>query len=592
MMKNDGVYVPMMPSGSALYTGLVVRHRTTGSVSKDQLISEIYGTSLGRNVKRLLGVFPQKISERMFCGTVSDVEVLLKHTLYGYHSRSLVEDSAKKLVSDLRNGNCVSSRYHIAAAMDSVVHRAPWRQCRAFADEDLKTNGIPCWRVIHQLPFLSHCPVHRRSLISKCSYCSGFFDMGNSFRLPGDPCMHCGTKPSDFVSNNLIPDSFSLLCLETFSFGVSGLHPMEWAYIVQQVLEYAGNAKLLICSLEEKLMRMWRVNSLDEIGLILGISFSRREILEEIFLFSRPFCITQRLVVLDAIFSIFSRADLDCKINDLPFRHGSGNAKSIQKNPDADLAFSDIELLAIGAGLPLGFLKVCKFYKNDWGSDFLKKFLKSLPPCLWHELSRGDYFISIDDNFSNVYIPTFKHIGHKERREFYRQRLLLLMHAEPCTTRTSARRSIPRVINWLMSHDRKWYEATLVNQRKYTSNKERRDFHRQQLLSLIRREPNTTRISAKKSISSSTQWLMKHDRKWFEKTLVDKRRYKNLAERRNFHRQRLLLLMHREPNTTRSSARQLIAASAAWLAEYDEIWHNKKLPRRHFRQNVEPCSGN
>ena len=158
----------------------------------------------------------------------------MRHTLFGFYSRLLTEDANKKWAEDL--ANC--RRMSIAAYLDtksgpvmSLGASGALRKCYDCIDSDLAQGEIPVWRVLHQLPFLSHCVEHSQHLVSICPSCSHAFERGADFRLPSDPCRHCEYVQYPVSTPELCRGQLLLgrLCSRVFSGLVPDLGPSRWA---------------------------------------------------------------------------------------------------------------------------------------------------------------------------------------------------------------------------------------------------------------------------------------------------------------------------------------------------------------------------
>jgi hypothetical protein len=368
--------------------------------------------------------------------------------------------------------------------------------------------------------------------------------------------------------------------------GIPGMHPLEWAAIVRRLIKPRASTKELLNTLKDRLKKIWNVKSLTGIGVLLGIPFDGKTLSDEMSLLSRPSLVTQRLVILDAVNQLFGPNFIGDVVHDLPFFRSYGSTVLPESYSSDDSVFDEIDLIAIGEGLPLGIVEMIKSGKlvqrgelrDNWLKIRVKVFLKNLPKSLWLELNRNNYYIRIDDKSPSISIRNTHPAHLSERREYCRQQLRSLMDLEPTLSRTSARIRICAGVAWLRRHDRKWYEKTLPSRRKGASFRERRDYCRQKLLTLLNKEPQISRTAAEKKIQCVMAWIRKHDQKWYCKTLPSRREYASRKGRRKDCRRQLLELISSEPNTTRTSAYKKIKAVMEWLRKYDCDWYDRKLP--------------
>lgn len=118
---------------------------------------------------------------------------LFKYTLVGYYGR---ERSATALDARtwrdlvLEPGGPMRLRSYCGNPQVGPANGLRW--CNSCCRHDKEEFGLPLWHVIHQVPYLHHCPIHWEPLLVTCETCNSPLDSGNSWRLPGDSCRRCG----------------------------------------------------------------------------------------------------------------------------------------------------------------------------------------------------------------------------------------------------------------------------------------------------------------------------------------------------------------------------------------------------------------
>lgn len=191
-------FIPCHPDGSLLYGILVGNHRVRGSgryMPLDWLLAQHSVSSAIASIR--ICALPRAISS-MGVGLSHEVtrRVLLHNTLFGYYEKGLTGRLAESWLLRILQGPLGPSRRHRVQGQ-RIGHLDGLRWCSSCSEADVATGMLPCWRVVHQLPFVHHCPEHKVALLSHCAKCGAVHDRGCDSRLPGDPCRLCGSYKAD-----------------------------------------------------------------------------------------------------------------------------------------------------------------------------------------------------------------------------------------------------------------------------------------------------------------------------------------------------------------------------------------------------------
>ncbi len=225
-----------LAEGVHIYTGLVLWHRGRGGRARSRSMAEMYGRKM-KTAANLLGVGAANISKTYFCGCLSPLEVLQRHSLYGLLSKRLHREEAAKWADELIRGS--SSGVLNYATLHDVNQLSGLKWCVQCLEDDIKRDGFGSWYVLHQAPACWVCHKHSIPLLSKCLACNSDLDDGNSFALPGESCGKCGS--SQFAGVDLIyPEVHRLFAndLAAVSMGeVDYVSPSSWRLQMRDVAE-------------------------------------------------------------------------------------------------------------------------------------------------------------------------------------------------------------------------------------------------------------------------------------------------------------------------------------------------------------------
>lgn len=233
------------------------------------------------------------------------------------------------------------------------------RSCIECTETDLEVRGHSCWRVVHQVPFLNHCPHHECALtewsnfpISRPNYIGGIStpdDLSVSGKVLAKEI-----EPSDGYSGYL------KLWKQLADIGIKLLAIDEWSSLVSSAANDNGGLLSLVAQVEESIVRRWGASSA-AVGRMLGLE-KRFSIAAELSLDTQPQNLARRLVVLDAL--------KDLQLVDATEEAPYQQSLSLNRNnhqPTSSNAFSDTTttLLSIAFRLKLRPSIATALLKND-----------------------------------------------------------------------------------------------------------------------------------------------------------------------------------------------------------------------------------
>jgi len=601
--------VPHLPDGVALATLLAFHRRTLGATNS-RTKHDFYGDrKRAPDPPNLLGAGHEDIARRVFGGEVSGLDVLMHHTLFGFYSRLLTENANKKWAEDLANCSRVPIFSYFdttSGPVSSLGASGALRKCYACIDSDLARGEIPGWRVLHQLPFLSHCVEHAQHLVSICPSCSRAFERGADFRLPSDPCMHCGYAEYSVRKPELCRGQLLLgrLCGRVFSGLAADLEPSRWVGWVNATTAEFGNAGIAVESVEHHLVELWGVKSIAELSSVLGCTLPGDFVRQELGLAMSSRVWLSRLLVYSAVGSL---------MNKNPTARDGATEEKTEVNDHFEL----LARLAAASAIPQGVID--RLVAGEAVSAVigtrtvtigrLRRFLRSLP---------GEISSLLQKNGKNgrqqrQADSPLKEEKHDELLAVNRQALLDAKAANAGLTRTAAANLFPGRYRWLTRHDSEWLAAELPSLRRssegmqgwfsyFDNDEERRQAYQNLVLEFLQHKPGSGRTEVYKEQRRSMTWLLQNERAWcdvhvpfrakphssFEwyrgtKPLVLpepilKSRYRDDVERTTLSKTTVLQMRALNPHLLRSELIRACYSSIKWLRHREPAWLEEHLP--------------
>jgi hypothetical protein len=143
-----------VPLPDELISSVIARGARENGLSSRRQIQDAYGDKRGYH-SFLFGDSLKRIE--MLTGKPAE-KLLLEHTVFPYATAFMSVQVSEKL-AQLAIANTARGRMNFVSARVSkgTAYR---RACPRCIDEDLKTIGTSYWRVSHQLPLSTYCPVH------------------------------------------------------------------------------------------------------------------------------------------------------------------------------------------------------------------------------------------------------------------------------------------------------------------------------------------------------------------------------------------------------------------------------------------------
>lgn len=193
--------MPYLPQGATLHSLATFLHRSCGARNGKASCIRYYGIAKhGLEPGNPSGQGAQHLATEFLGGEQSGAELIRRHTLMGLFGPIMCDEWwGNRSVDEIARG---APHAH---GVGRKLIRGSLSWCPDCYKEDFDLYGWAPWRVVHQVPFAHHCPVHGTSLLSICALCNEPLSCDFRWRLPGDACQKC--KGNSFRSALIVEQS-------------------------------------------------------------------------------------------------------------------------------------------------------------------------------------------------------------------------------------------------------------------------------------------------------------------------------------------------------------------------------------------------
>lgn len=446
-----------LPEGAHIYTALACLHRGTGQVNKEISRRKLFGTR-ANSLVNWFGIGVGHMSREFFGGYLSPREILAKHTLFGYYSLGLSVKRASEWEASLSRGDYARPTRYIRNAGAAIVSES-LRWCPVCAQDDIEVHGYATWKVVHQLPCISVCPSHGNVLLSRCEYCDHPNDDGRVVRLPSEPCSQCGRLQFNTVFKSARPAvvDFARLCGHSVDTQDSVFRPEHWVHLMRVAQMHLGSPQKVLEVVRTKLLDLWGVGSLEEIGSELRISCRSNFLVQVIHghLTASPLAIQMLVLqVLEAEFPEI-RTQAECVVEaqslDVAMALGDSSAKDERAHIHSARQFGVCDQLAMARS---EFSKLARV-ADDLGisRQHALKLANRIESAVRSDKESGAP--SLDASVSR------REKKENMRREKYRSQVQGVLVMEPTINRTGMWHRCKTAVLWLSKHDRAWLDRAV-----------------------------------------------------------------------------------------------------------------------------------
>ncbi len=438
-------------------------------------MEQVYGSGTA-SIVNFFGAGASHAAKIYFSDTLSPDQVLQKHTLFGYYSLGLSERKVTEWATKLKSASAKNpARYTGALGPFSGINGLRW--CEECARVDRDDMGFAAWRVIHQLPFVRACAVHRSPLYVSCKDCQSSLDTGKQYRLPGEHCGSCRSLRFTAFAKVENPAYSALIsrCEEAVSMQSDEFRPQSWLSRVTSFVAAHRSLEVAEKIVTSQIRTKWGVQSLDAIGELLGHPIGGNFVVDLLRGYTAKYPLVAQIIVGDVI-PINPSEHLNFSINYTGTRHlssdvdGPGNSDGLRNFVDEIFTeygipskFLDQYILgggmrsaAASCGVSVGPIRrVLALQKVGPAVEFLRTeaHIKRNILTEAEELEKTSKFR----------LPPSA--SFEDRRDVNRLRLLKLKSRSLTTLRKDVVRKNTKLIVWLRMNDKEWLDENLPFQR-------------------------------------------------------------------------------------------------------------------------------
>lgn len=362
-------YTPFLRPGATLFTIVCYQYFVHGQISVTRPISTVYGRVGGRK-RNLFGIGAAKVSENVFGSSLSAIEILQSHTLFGVYSRALDPSGASHWAKMIvEEGRFERGSFHGMLPGRGMGGRrlelgtSELRSCASCVADDTANFGFAAWDVLHLLPPVHHCPKHGQPLVCEAEARPGrnLWKLGLPQGKGSSGISTKGPPPSDGYARYL------QLWIELFEGRLPTAAFSAWPGYIEAAVEAVGSAheaKRAICAAIHRLWGLYAVDVSGTLGGHVERDFVNREVSHR----TTPARIAQKLVLITALESLGLAPDSGtCQVQMSLGLTGKASSKELFRHEVlaagyssalADLLMSDVQRSCITSELGLSSARI------------------------------------------------------------------------------------------------------------------------------------------------------------------------------------------------------------------------------------------
>lgn len=263
---NRLTFAPLLPTGSLIYSALVLMHRFGGYSTRSRTRMEFCQSHSKASLSKF-GAGTINFSQKFFGNTLLPEQILRRYTLYGFYSLGLSNSAASEWATHLAVGSAARHGHFVSLTRYRGADRG-LRWCQECVAADQRDFGFSTWRVVHQLPFIQWCHAHNLPLRMNCKICKRPLDDGTMYRLPGENCSQCGSSRSENIPGVLSDGHRMVNSVSERIFGKQSdeFRPENWTKRVARFLASHRSRQAAEKLLVEKICTKWGIRTLDQIS--------------------------------------------------------------------------------------------------------------------------------------------------------------------------------------------------------------------------------------------------------------------------------------------------------------------------------------
>jgi hypothetical protein len=355
-------YSPFLRRGDLALNAVLFRCRFLGERSFTRATRHVRGVSAP--TFNLFGHDAVAIAKAIYGNRSLAPSIAVNNSLFGIYLSGLSHRDHLDFISENKGPGDLLAFPKLCSTIErNRLATSYLRFCEDCVGEDIDHQGFGSWRVIHQVPFLHHCPHHARTLkewrnptTEQPNYL-GQLPMPEDAHHPGDKSA-IAIEPSDGYMGYL--NLWRLLA----DHGLRILAIDQWSGVVTQAARHAGGLPAVTTLVEESIKKRWGLEPI-QIGRELGIE-KHLSVESELSLDTQPRNLARRLIVLDAMndTQLVNTGEEDLIQRSLSF--GSHDRSHCQRTdgPDPTASLLDLAIrIKIRPSIALSLMKYSTFVK-------------------------------------------------------------------------------------------------------------------------------------------------------------------------------------------------------------------------------------
>lgn len=482
---------------SARYSGSLPKYHAKRYFEVSQYQGNLFAFGAGAFVERAFGGH-------------TDPEWIVRHRSPFTIFASLLSagDEAAWLTS-LIAGDQATARAFRPATKTGRLTASSYRSCGECVANDRSAFGVGHWHVLHQIPALTRCPLHRVELHDQCGACGAPLGGPRLGRLPGDRCIRCGsaaTAAKDSMRISRGYEALEALMVRAADGEAPELRPAVRMRIMDRII-FRRLGEHGIQRAVQAFLAAWEVDAAGDLERVLGCVVSER-LLVGLFSGIDTGC-SRYLQMAVVAFALQHATPEDLEVCLTGEHCGDGIEDLFQQHLES---YADPDLVrelcrtAAEVGFPMKgarALAAGKFPRELAAPNAINRFLESLPTianarCLDTRVARA--------------------LGRAPlTRNVVRERIICALSAG-CTTRWQLQRVASPSYKWALRNDSEWLDQVLPSPSKCAHRSwgsAGRAAVREALLAAMKEGANTRSLLLGRRFRAY-QWAAKNDAEWLD----------------------------------------------------------------------------
>ena len=293
-------YAPLLRRGDLTLNTVLFRQAVLGDRSLTAAVRQTRGVASWR--LNLFGGDAKNVAALVYGDTTLSSRIAIENSLFGIYLAGMPTQLQTALLYGVSHDG-IDSPHKFGLRKTDVRHLSSCflRSCADCVAEDLEERGYGAWRVVHQVPFLDHCPYHLRPLRELRE-----FTTSRPNSLFGLPRHQDGTIVSREQSR-LFDSSdgyagYLGLWRRLAEEGIPQVAIDQWSELVSSAVASAGSIAKLTSMVEGTIERRWSLKVV-AVGRLLGID-QNMSVQKELSLNTRARDLARRLILFDALKSL------------------------------------------------------------------------------------------------------------------------------------------------------------------------------------------------------------------------------------------------------------------------------------------------